>query len=333
MEPTSNLAEEECSSLLLEATSLYEKAAETSSTDISIARTFTKSLFEKYSGPSAPGVVRSELNLERDGGKYRAFMYRNENKPDASASPLVIFFHGGGWSVGDAECYDAFISQLCEASNVDFLSVDFRQAPEHKYPTAHLDCYFAAKSIIESADSVGVDLERVALMGDSAGASLAIAVSKRLLQQDNMSPSALYLLYPFLDARNSHEIYDSRMVFGDGDFLIGRDGLELASEWYTGDRTAMNFPELTPVSNLDTLNFPPTVLLTASCDPLRDEARVFANKLIATGTDVRMREVTGAIHGFLPFGELQIAVGARNWLAEDISARLRADSNGIQTCS
>lgn len=307
-----------CAALLEESAALYAEAAGTHSSEIDIARAFTDALFKKYGGPTAHGVKRERFDLGNEGAKFEARLYRSEGNRRLSPSPLILFFHGGGWSVGDTEGYEAFLTQLCEKTQADILSIDFRRAPEHNYPCANDDCYLATLWAFASGPELDIDPNQIILMGDSAGANLAISTSLRLTAEDRPPPLALYLLYPFLDASNQHDLYPSRRMYGDGEYLISRDGLELASLWYAGTRGAVGHPDLSPIHQTDLSALPETVIVAAGFDPLLDEANMFASKLKSAGKHVRSLEVAGAIHGFLPFGELALARETLSWIADDV---------------
>ena len=145
----------------------------------------------------------------------------------------MLFFHGGGWSVGDIDTYDGFVRRLSAETGAHYLSVDFRRAPENKFPAAHDDCYRGRTLGLQRiAKRLGIDPARIGAMGDSAGGALATAVSWQIARQTNYRVNSLYLLYPFLDLRDDHEAYPSRITFGDGNYLVGRAGLSAAKQWY-----------------------------------------------------------------------------------------------------
>lgn len=317
----------ECPALLLDSAGLYAEAATQGGSDVEVARAFTSALFQKYSGMSPTNVASRRFSLASTDGTFEVRLYLADETTRSGRNPLIVFFHGGGWSVGDAQAYEPFLMRLCDATSVDILSVDFRRAPEFAYPHAQDDCYQAVLWAYAECSEIRVDPRRIVLMGDSAGGNIAISVARRLKEQNLPAAFALYLLYPFLDATNQHEAYASRLCYGNGEYLISRDGLELASEWYSGTRNALAKDDLSPIYDEDLSPFSETVIVTAGFDPLLDEGRLFAERLKAAGVQVRHREVTGAIHGFLPFGELKVARDTAAWLAGDIRKCLRQEES------
>ena len=317
----------ECAVFLSNAAHIYLSVSQRETGDIQIARSYTQELMRRFAGAVPADIDCDVKQIETGSGPVVARYYAKRRLRAKAGNPLVIFFHGGGWSVGDAESYEPFVETLCSLSSVDFISVDFRLAPEHAYPTAHDNCYDAACWVFAHTKQLGVDPERIALMGDSAGAGIAVATSLRLCRLTHHKPHSHYLLYPFLDARNNHQLYPSRMDWGDGEYFISRDGLELASLWYSGSAYANGCPELSPIAELDLSPLPHTTIVVAGCDPLLDEAKDFANRISRVGVSSEVREYAGAFHGFLPFGCLRLARDARQWLVNDLQKRLLSDTS------
>jgi acetyl esterase len=327
---TQKRIDNECAALLEDSAALYASAASAGASEIEIARAFTSSLFQKYAGSPPPNVDSSRYKLGAPSSQFEVRLYRPREHSTAPKSPLIIFFHGGGWSVGDAACYEPFLMHVCDQAQVKVLSVDYRLAPEASFPAAHNDCYCATLWAIASSTELNIDPEQIILMGDSAGGNIAFTLSNRLSEDNQPRPLALYLLYPFLNIRNEHETYPSRMQYGDGEYLISRDGLELACQWYFGDRAPPEHLDMFANSPNDFRDLSETVIITAGFDPLLDEAHAFAQKLSAAGNIVREMEVLGAIHGFLPFGELKVAKETRAWIADDIRRCITRKIGGEQ---
>lgn len=315
--------EPECAELLSSAERIYAAASKQGSNEVEVAREYTRRLMQRYNGQRPTDIDCCALNIESDDATIPARFYSKKGGRQNANNPVVLFFHGGGWSVGDMLSYQPFVEALASQSGIDFISVDYRLAPEHKYPVAHADCFNAVRWVFENAPILGVDPTKIVLMGDSAGGGIAVSAALKCARTTlDIRPHALYLLYPFLDARNNHALYPSREQWGDGQYLIGRESLELASLWYTGQREAKRYPDLYPIADTDLSILPHTAIISARCDPLIDEARAFTERLMAADVSHQMIEIRGAIHGFLPFGSLEVARIARLWLSTNLQERL-----------
>ncbi|GAA2670552.1 alpha/beta hydrolase [Streptomyces lunalinharesii] len=219
-------------------------------------------------------------------------------RPDAPAAgprPLVVFFHGGGWVLCDLDTHDGFCRQLARRCDAVVVSVDYRRAPEDRFPAAAEDAYAATGWAVAHAAELGCDPARVAVAGDSSGGNLAAAVT--LMTRDRGGPplAAQLLAYPALDPR-----------------LAGRSPVDYAAgffhttahmRWYwdqylgpDGDR---EHPYAAPGRAADLTGLPPALLVLPECDPLRDEGRAYGRALRAAGVAVRVDEHPGTFHGFL----------------------------------
>ena len=220
--------------------------------------------------------------------------------------------------------YDGLVRALCCLSGVNFLSVDYRLAPEHPYPAAFEDCLAVTREMLDHGEKIGCDTARVAVMGDSAGGTLAAAVAGRIHSRSSLRLKAQFLLYPVLDISQPHEYYASRMTWGNGDYLLSREGIDRAADWYVPDRALRSRPEISPLRQAKPEIMPPTVLVVGEYDPLHDETMTYARKLVAAGVPCEVKVFEGAIHAFLSFGILDQAWAGRRYLAD----RLRAFLDG-----
>lgn len=297
----------QCARLLENAQGILAEVLTSEIDPVAIGRKYTTSLMEAFLGARADGVETRDLRIPSGSAEIPARFYRRSNTAADSPGRLVLFFHGGGWSVGDVDSYDGFVRRLCAETGANYLSVDFRRAPEHKFPAAHDDCYGVALWAFGNHEALGIDPDRVAAMGDSAGAALATAVAWQIAGQTDFRVDSLYLLYPFLDLRDDHDAYASRISFGDGNYLVGRAGLSAAKQWYLDEDTCTEDPLVSPMFIPDLDSLPPTAIITTGHDPNLDEGRAFAEKLEKSGVQVSTTHFASAFHGFLPFGVLDIA--------------------------
>jgi acetyl esterase len=221
-------------------------------------------------------------------------------KGGAAPRPVLVFFHGGGWVIGDLETHDAPCRQLASAVPALVVAVDYRLAPEHKFPAAPEDCYAALRWVADNAASIGGDPKRLAVCGDSAGGNLSAVVS--LMARDRGGPklAAQILVYPATDFMCDAPSHASN---GQGYFLDAE-----AMRWFIGHylRTAADKtePYASPLRAKDLSGLPPAVVITAEFDPLRDEGESYARRLREAGVPVELKRYDGVIHGFFSMDAL-----------------------------
>ena len=313
------MIDRQCANLLDSAQGILAEILVSESDPVAIGRRYTVELMETFLGDRANSVETRDFWIPTDSTEILARFYRGSHAAADPQARLVLFFHGGGWSVGDIDTYDGFVRRLCVETGAHYLSVDFRRAPENRFPAAHEDCYEAALWAFENCEALEIDPARIGAMGDSAGGALATAVSWQIARQTNYRVNALYLLYPFLDLRDDHEAYASRISFGDGNYLVGREGLSAAKQWYLGEDTSTVDPLVSPMFIPDLDSLPPTAIITAGHDPNLDEGKLFAEKLRQSGVRVSTMHFASAFHGFMPFGVLDVAGESVQALAKAIA--------------
>ncbi|MCO6058271.1 alpha/beta hydrolase [Pseudomonas sp. MOB-449] len=245
--------------------------------------------------PPIPGERLFEVrNLRLAGaeGELDARLYRPE---DSDRLPLLVFFHGGGFVIGNLDTHDNLCRSLARLSGAVVVSVAYRLAPESRFPAAPHDCYRATCDLVERARELGFDASRLALAGDSAGANLAIAVSR--LAQIRKGPRIAYqcLFYPATDARCNSA---SQAEFADGYFLT-REQMRWFWNQYLPRPDLIDDALASPLRAEDLAGQPPTTLLSAEYDPLRDEGEAFARRLQQAGVKTRLERCEGMIHGFV----------------------------------
>jgi len=241
--------------------------------------------------PIRVGGVR-DLLVDGGDGPRSARLY---SPPSAAPGdrPLVVFFHGGGWVVGDLDTHDQPCRLLCRYSDVHVLAVDYRLAPEHPYPAAVDDAVAAFGWAVAHAAELGADPARVAVAGDSAGGNLAAVVAQVTRDRGTPRPCAQLLLYPGTDSSHDRA---SKRLFAEGYFLT-RDQMDWYWDTYSagGSRTD---PRLSPLCADDLAGLAPAVVATAAFDPLRDEGEAYAAALREAGVAVVLRRAPGLVHGF-----------------------------------
>jgi acetyl esterase len=252
--------------------------------------------------PEPQGVAEiRELSAPRaKGGGIPLRLYRPLGTVGTSVLPGLVFFHGGGWVIGDLESHDALCRHLANASGCAVVSVDYRLAPEHKFPAAVEDCLAATEWVAATGAALGIDADRLAVGGDSAGGNLATVTS--LLARDRGAPRLRYqlLLYPPVDFAGSHH---SHSRFAEG-YLLTRATMRWFSEQYLrGPEDAATWTA-SPLQAAHLGGLPPAFVLTAGFDPLCDEGIAYAGRMREHGVAVRHHHVPDQIHGFLLMGKI-----------------------------
>ncbi|RME65079.1 MAG: alpha/beta hydrolase [Alphaproteobacteria bacterium] len=288
--------------------------------DVAAARAASQAMWQGLNGPDVGGCTITALNVPAAAGPVPARLYRPA-AADATLA-LVVFLHGGGWALGDLDGYQTLVKALCGASGAAFLSVDYRLAPENKFPAGLEDGLAAVRWVWAEAAYLGVDPARVAVMGDSAGGNLAAVIAQQLRASADGRLAAQFLLYPMLDVASRHDVYPSRQRFGDGGYLISRRDIDVTTAWYLPDPALAHDPRVSPLLASDFDGLPPAVILTAGFDPLCDEAKAYADKLRAARVPVTFKCFENTVHAFLSFGDLAIARAGRAWLASQVKRLL-----------
>jgi acetyl esterase len=249
------------------------------------------------STPPAP-VIGEVKDLRADGVPIR--VYRPAGVPASTPLPALIFFHGGGWVIGDLETHDVLCRQLTAGAGISVVNVDYRLAPEHKFPAAVDDAWATTRWVAAHASELGIDRGRLAVGGDSAGGNLAAVVA--ILARDHGGPAlALQVLtYPVTDVAAESTSYAD---FADG-FMLTRDSMRwFVAQYLPGKQDAHDW-RVSPLRASSLAGVAPALVVTAGFDPLRDEGDAYARRLREAGVRVDTICYGGMIHGFVPMGRL-----------------------------
>jgi acetyl esterase len=212
--------------------------------------------------------------------------------------PVLVYFHGGGWVIGSLDSHDGTCRDLANGSGAVVVSVDYRLAPEHKFPAGPEDAYAATKWVADNAASLGVDAKRIGIGGDSAGGNLTAVVA--LMARDRGGPPLVFqvLVYPVTDAACDTRSYVDN---AEGYFLTRK-----AMEWFWGNYLPNaadgSNAYASPLRAASLKGLPPALVITAEFDPLRDEGEAYARRLEEAGVHVRLKRYDGMIHGFFGMG-------------------------------
>lgn len=214
-------------------------------------------------------------------------------RPNADAKACLVFYHGGGWVIGDLNTHDAACRILANASGCVVIATDYRLAPEHPFPAPFDDCYQTLCWVSDNADALGIDKNRIAVGGDSAGGNLAATVSIKARDEAGPAIQHQLLIYPVTDASMSTPSYTDN---AEG-YMLGRDTMAWFFNHYVSEQHLKD-PMVSPLLAEDLKNLPSATVFTAEFDPLRDEGEAFAERLKTAGIDVDLKRFDGQIHGF-----------------------------------
>lgn len=244
------------------------------------------------------------LQIPVDGGSIAARMYR----PSEESRTLIVYYHGGGFVFGNIDTHDSVCRLISKESGSCVLSVDYRLAPEHKFPTAVNDSYSAYIWVLENSGKLGIDPERIAVCGDSAGGNISAVVSVRARDAGNHIPRLQALIYPVLGVDVSSV---SHREFSEG-FLLTEESSRWFMKQYLRDPSDFMHPFFS-VQTADSLSgLPETMVFTAEFDSLRDQGETFVSKLRAQGVTATGVRALGMMHGFVSLFEFSPA--ARDFL-------------------
>ena len=235
-----------------------------------------------------------DIEIPAETGTFRGRLYRPKEAPVPGGA--VLFFHGGGWVIGSVDTHDAAVRSLAAASGLTVISADYRLGPESPMPAAADDALAIFRFIQSHASDYGIDPGKLALSGDSAGASLA--ASTAVASADTpQRPAALLLFYPSLDQRREAESLASRRIFSEGGPVT-----KSLSDWFASyalKGVRRDVPRVSPMASRSLAGLPPTMIITAEHDIRHDEGRLFAQRLDAARVPVIWCSIQDAAHGFL----------------------------------
>jgi acetyl esterase len=227
-----------------------------------------------------------------------------------------VFFHGGGWVICDLNTHDVECSALARRAGAVVVSVDYRLAPEHKFPAAVEDCYAATVWVASHAAELGIDPQALALCGDSAGGNLSAVVSLKSRDEGGPAIALQTMVYPVTDLASFGT--PSYVEFAEGHHLT-RSEMEWFRDLYLRDTADGANPYASPLLAPNLAGLPPALILTAECDPLRDEAEAYAKRLAEAGVPVTCTRYAGMIHPFFALsGVIPQAFDAFDQIAEAV---------------
>lgn len=282
--------------------------------------------------PAAPEVAEARLMIvPGPGGPIALRAYRPAGTSPAGgpagtkasdALPALVFFHGGGWVIGDLDTHDVVCRQLANGARCAVFSVDYRKSPEHRFPAAVEDCVAAMRYVAANAGALGVDASRIAVGGDSAGGNLAAVVSLAAREDGGPAPAFQLLVYPATDQRYAFPSVDRN---GEG-YLLTKQAMHYFRAHYLPDEKDWGDWRASPLQARSLAGLPPAFVVTAGFDPLVDEGRAYAERLAKEGVEVAYLDYPDMVHGFLLMGGV---LDTANAALAECCTRLRAAFGGV----
>ena len=247
-----------------------------------------------------------EMALVRDlaaGGPHGSIplrLYRPSGSSATETLPVLVYYHGGGWVIGDLDTHDTLCRELATGAGCAVVSVDYRMAPEQRFPAAVDDCMAAAYWVRDHAAELRLDAARLAVGGDSAGGNLAAVVAITARDSGDLPIAFQLLIYPATDQHRSHPSHTEN---GQG-YLLTSDTMAYFTGHYLPERAQYDDWRASPLLHPDLSNLPPALVLTAGFDPLRDEGAAYAERLTAAGNRASYVCFDRQIHGFILMGKV-----------------------------
>jgi len=272
--------------------------------------------------PASPEVASvEELRADGPQGLIPLRLYRPIGHALGALLPVLVYYHGGGWVIGDLDTHDTLCRELANLSGCAVMAVEYRLAPEHRFPAAVDDCCAATRWVRAQAEALNLDASRLAVGGDSAGGNLAAVVSIDARDRGDLPIAFQLLIYPATDQRC---ITPSHAENARG-YLLTREWMEYFGTHYIADRAQHEDWRASPLLHPDFSNLPPALVLTAGFDPLRDEGAAYAERLTASGNRASHVLFPRQVHGFITMGKvIDEANAAVALCAAELKRALRA---------
>ena len=237
------------------------------------------------------------FKVMHEGYKIPVRLYFPKRRNQKNPPNVFIYIHGGGWTTDSVDTYDRICAKLARVTNHYVFSIDYRLAPEHKFPTGLLDCYKVIEVLYKY-----IDASRITLIGDSAGGNLVAAVSLLAKMNNEFKPLRQILIYPAVNSDYSEDSPFASVHENGEDYILTRGKLQDYIDLYSSQESDKTNPFFAPIYAKDVSDQPDTLVITCELDPLKDEGKAYANKLMEAGNVVVTHEIKNAMHGFFALG-------------------------------
>ena len=277
------------------------------------ARGLGVALLELYGpGPEVPRVVDETVPV--DGGEIGVRIFSPEH-PRAT----IVYYHGGGWVIGALDEFDTLARRMVQRTGAAVALIDYRLAPEHRFPTAVEDAWTALRWTSAHLEEHALHLPLI-VAGDSAGGNLAAIMARRARDEGGPEIALQVLVYPVTDA----DPHSASYLDPENQLMLSRESMIWFWDHYLPDPAARDNPDASPLQAADLSGLPPAVVLTAEHDVLRDEGEAYAEKLRAAGVPVEHRRFAGQMHGFFTLLVLPAAPEALEYVGDQVDRHLAA---------
>jgi acetyl esterase len=260
--------------------------------DLAGQRACYDALCAAFRTPRPPGVSVEEDHVIVDGFTVRLRIYRPSG---AEPRPCIVYYHGGGWIFGGLDSHDSVTADLAAKASATVIAVDYGLAPEHPFPAPVAHCYGALRHVAANADRLRIDPARLAVAGDSAGATFAVVMALRARDEGGPSLAAQLLIYPSIGLGLTEKGRADRH----GAPLLSQEEMRYYATAYLGGRADTDEPYAAPVLAESFGGLPPAYILAVDPDPLVEDARLYARRLGEDGVAADLRVVEGLVHGCL----------------------------------
>lgn len=255
-------------------------------------RRLYRELAQSFNAPRPPSIQVTDHVIETPAEPVPVRLYHPAR---SQALPTLVYYHGGGWVVGDLDTHDSITAEIADRANVNVMAVDYRLAPEYPYPAAFDDAYRCVTALAGDGESYGIDGSKLAVGGDSAGGNLAAAVCLKARAESGPRLLAQILIYPVLAGNDRSASYADKAQAP----MLTRADMLAYFRHYLGERFPTDDPYAAPLAAADLSGLPPAYIVTAQHDPLWDDGRRYALALRAAGVSCDYVEGGGLVHGFL----------------------------------
>jgi acetyl esterase len=281
----------------------------------------------QLAAPSTDVHEVADRKMPVPGGEVGLRIYTPGPGSEDRPFPIVVHLHGAGFVAGDLDTHDSIARFHCKHADAVVIAVDYRLAPEHPFPAAVNDAYAAVEWAVEHAHELHGDARMIAVLGDSAGGNLAAVVCQLAKARNGPRIGFQALMCPAVDFSLGAE-YPSRSQFGGGDFFLSNRDMEFFRSRYLTDlQRQASDARVSPLLASDLAGLPPALVVTAGCDPLHDEGRMYVDRLAAAGVTVEYHCFESTIHAFMSFaGAIPVGVDGLSFVAARLHAALHAAS-------